>query len=246
MYSVYKIVNKITKQFYIGSHKENGQPYYGSGKVITNQVSLFGKEHFERFIIESFDSRRDAQLKEKQLIAMAIDDPLCLNMRVSSAGGDTTDEQKQKISSTLVEWYRTTEGEDKRRNQTARNIEFNKNYWTEEQKHAHSQLMLEYNRTPEGQEAIAKRRESLKALSVSNEVRENQSVKMLNWYKTDEGMIDRQSRSKRLAEEMKGFINVFSILENRSMRVPVEIYRNDKVSYLAPRAYNKYKQRVTG
>ena len=82
---VYKGVNKITKEFYIGvryahsKHKRNpiddlGVVYYTSSKVVK---PIF--DQFEWSIVAQFFTREDALQFEEQMIAESWKDPLLLN-----------------------------------------------------------------------------------------------------------------------------------------------------------------------
>lgn len=51
---IYIIINNISKEYYVGkrSKPEFSKTYYGSGKIIKRQVKKYGKENFERYVIE--------------------------------------------------------------------------------------------------------------------------------------------------------------------------------------------------
>lgn len=90
-YTVYKVTNKLTGEFYIGVHKTNDphDSYLGSGKVIRAQVALHGPESFTKEIMASFDRRQDAYEKEVELIAPNLGGPGCLNIHPGGKGGFT-------------------------------------------------------------------------------------------------------------------------------------------------------------
>lgn len=106
MYTVYKILNLKTNQYYIGVHKtENpNDSYLGSGIHITRQVKLYGKDAFKKEILFIFNDQDSAYEKEKELISIHKKDKFCLNIGEGGIGGDTfsgrkhTEETKKLIS----------------------------------------------------------------------------------------------------------------------------------------------------
>jgi len=69
-YTVYKITNKINNKEYIGFHSTNDldDGYMGSGKLIQKEYEKYGLEHFEKEYIEIFDSLKEAEDLEKELV----------------------------------------------------------------------------------------------------------------------------------------------------------------------------------
>lgn len=88
-YTVYKVTNKLTGEFYIGVHKTNDphDSYLGSGKVIRAQVALHGPENFTKEILEIFGLRREAYALEAELVAPLLGTPGCLNLHPGGHGG---------------------------------------------------------------------------------------------------------------------------------------------------------------
>lgn len=89
MYYIYKVTNKITRQFYIGVHKtENPDDgYYGSGIRIKRAVRKYGKDGFTKEILYGFVNRNDAYSKEKELLELVLDNELCYNLKEGGIGG---------------------------------------------------------------------------------------------------------------------------------------------------------------
>ena len=57
-FTIYKITNKITGEFYIGQHvTENlDDGYLGSGHGIKESIKVYGKDSFEKKILYIFDN----------------------------------------------------------------------------------------------------------------------------------------------------------------------------------------------
>lgn len=88
-YTVYKVTNLVTQDFYIGVHKTNdpNDAYLGSGKVIREQVAHYGAENFQKDILACFDKRRDAYRLEAELVEPLLGTPGCLNIHPGGHGG---------------------------------------------------------------------------------------------------------------------------------------------------------------
>lgn len=88
-FTVYKVINLITNEYYIGVHKTSNlnDNYLGSGLHIKNQVRKYGKENFKKEILFEFDKEEDAYQKEIQLVEENINNKLCLNIGPGGIGG---------------------------------------------------------------------------------------------------------------------------------------------------------------
>ena len=51
---VYKITNKANDKIYVGQHKSDhfDERYFGGGAIIASAVNKYGKENFDREILE--------------------------------------------------------------------------------------------------------------------------------------------------------------------------------------------------
>ena len=87
----YKITNKINGKYYYGIHSIlkslEKDPLYdgylGSGTEIRLAIQNEGRENFEKEIIEIFETREGARLKEAEVVTIdLISDPLCYNRTV--------------------------------------------------------------------------------------------------------------------------------------------------------------------
>lgn len=89
MFTVYKIINLQTNEYYIGVHKtsNSNDGYYGSGIHIKNQIKKYGKKNFRKEILFEFDNESDAYQKEIQLVEENINNKLCLNIGPGGIGG---------------------------------------------------------------------------------------------------------------------------------------------------------------
>ena len=104
---VYRLVHKVSGQFYIGYREANSAPaqqdlpkYQSSSNV----VKEMGFENFDWEILCEFDDADGAYLMEQKLISDHIKNPLCLNKHYVREGGLKfvcryhTDETRKKMS----------------------------------------------------------------------------------------------------------------------------------------------------
>lgn len=113
-FTVYKVLNLTTNEYYIGVHKTSNpnDGYLGSGLHIKNQIKKYGKCNFKKEILFEFDREEDAYQKEIELVNASITDVLCLNIGPGGIGGAKfkgkhhTDETKlkNKLQSTGRVW----------------------------------------------------------------------------------------------------------------------------------------------
>lgn len=87
---VYKTVNKLKGEYYIGVHVtddlEDG--YLGSGKRLRYSLEKYGRENFMRETLAVFDNPGDMFSKEAELVnEETLLDPLCLNLKIGGHGG---------------------------------------------------------------------------------------------------------------------------------------------------------------
>ena len=95
---VYKISCKITGEYYFGSSfyaKRNS--YWGSGRKIREQISLYGKENFVKEILGEFDDRVEAHKVENDYIEKFIHDEKCLNRKCEHHFGTFSDDVLNKF-----------------------------------------------------------------------------------------------------------------------------------------------------
>jgi len=84
---VYKIVNKKSKSFYIGSRSHadpSTDTYMGSSKLLTRLIKEQGEDLFSKEVISTFESRKEANTFENNLVAKALEESpdKCYNIRI--------------------------------------------------------------------------------------------------------------------------------------------------------------------
>lgn len=69
---VYKTTNKLNGMEYIGVHSTDNidDNYLGSGTYLNYAIKKYGRENFIKEIIESFTTRKESLLKEKELVSI--------------------------------------------------------------------------------------------------------------------------------------------------------------------------------
>lgn len=87
---IYKITNKVNGRWYIG--KTNGQDpnYMGSGKLLKQAYAKYGKDNFEKIILENCSTEQELNQREQYWISEsnALSDPLSYNLAEGGSGGD--------------------------------------------------------------------------------------------------------------------------------------------------------------
>jgi hypothetical protein len=88
---IYKITNTSNGKLYIGKDESSRESYYGSGRLIRRAIQKYGKECFEKEIIEEVSNRELLQDREKHWIAYynSTDREIGYNISKGGDGGDT-------------------------------------------------------------------------------------------------------------------------------------------------------------
>lgn len=88
---VYKVINIINNNIYIGVHSTNNinDNYLGSGSAIRKAIKKYGKENFIKEILFIFNTREDALAKEKELVSKKfINEDETYNLQTGGNGGN--------------------------------------------------------------------------------------------------------------------------------------------------------------
>lgn len=89
-HTIYKTINIINNQYYIGYHKTKNinDSYLGSGIRIQRSIKKYGKENFKKEILFISKIAEEAFQREKELVnEETLKDPLCLNLKIGGDGG---------------------------------------------------------------------------------------------------------------------------------------------------------------
>jgi hypothetical protein len=65
---IYKTTNLINGKIYVGKSKDNNPKYLGSGKIIREAISKYGKDNFEKEILEYCETPYELNTKEREWI----------------------------------------------------------------------------------------------------------------------------------------------------------------------------------
>ena len=95
---VYKIVCKITGEYYFGSSfRAKRDSYWGGGKRIRERIAQYGKENFVKEILGEYNDRVEAHKVENEYIEKFRHDDKCLNERLEHHFGLYGEESRSKI-----------------------------------------------------------------------------------------------------------------------------------------------------
>lgn len=90
IYLIYKTKNLINGKIYIGYHstKDKNDDYLGSGKILKESIKKYGKENFKKTILFEFNNKKDALLKEKEIVdENFVNRDDTYNLKVGGEGG---------------------------------------------------------------------------------------------------------------------------------------------------------------
>jgi hypothetical protein len=113
---IYKIINKINGNWYIGKTNGKDPNYIGSGKLLKQAKQKYGIENFEKIILETVEDEQILNEREQYWIAQtnAVDDPQSYNLAQGGEGGDLSkyiDYKSRVIPSTATKnaqaWFRS-------------------------------------------------------------------------------------------------------------------------------------------
>lgn len=86
---LYKVVNTKNEKYYIGIHSTNNldDGYLGSGTRLKKSIEYHGRKSHEREILEFFETREDALIKEFDVVnEVLLKDPKCMNLTIGGKG----------------------------------------------------------------------------------------------------------------------------------------------------------------
>lgn len=101
-YIVYKTINLVNGNFYIGVHKcrDEEDNYLGSGTALFRAIKKYGKNNFKRETLKSFSRETDALEYEKELVNEdLLISPNCYNIVI---GGGKPPSRSGKVSATQL------------------------------------------------------------------------------------------------------------------------------------------------
>lgn len=110
---IYKTTNKVSGKAYVGmcANTSNYRTYLGSGKLLSQAIDKYGKENFEREILEYCDTEEELRVAEMKWIKYynAVESNTFYNLHEGGRGGNTgTPPMSSVVQST---WDNYTEEE---------------------------------------------------------------------------------------------------------------------------------------
>ena len=240
MFIVYKTINTHTNEYYIGVHKTTSSVfdgYFGSGRRILRSVKKYGKEYFVRVTLFEYadDSEKLAFLKETELLAETLADPMCLNLSQGGRGGSNfkghkhSPETKKLLSEKSKNRIPRVPTEDEKEKARAARLEKNNGAWfspesLEKISEKSKQVSRKYKRNGapyhqrkqerwESADYRQKHKERLKLAYSDPDVRARHKLAMQGNHRNKLWMINNKTRhrtridpSKREEYEGKGYI----------------------------------------
>lgn len=117
-YYIYKIINKINGKAYVGQHKIPNKPetfkrYMGKGIAITAAIKKYGKENFEKIILENIEDDEEHHLtSEREIYWIKHENTLYpngYNISPGGEGGCTKASAAKGLATKKLHGYKPTE-----------------------------------------------------------------------------------------------------------------------------------------
>lgn len=88
-YLIYKTTNIVNGKYYVGAHrtKDRNDSYLGSGVALKRAIEKYGKENFNREILEECESEDIMFKREAEIVDVILEDPNSYNMTRGGKGG---------------------------------------------------------------------------------------------------------------------------------------------------------------
>ncbi|QIG70672.1 Seg-like homing endonuclease protein [Rhizobium phage RHph_I1_18] len=105
---VYITRNKINGKAYIGKHTGSDCWYLGSGKLLKRAIAKYGRENFEREILEYVDDTLHIDIVEQKWIDLydAVNSEMFYNLTAGGTGGNKLEKYSDKeISEARSGWF---------------------------------------------------------------------------------------------------------------------------------------------
>lgn len=105
---IYKTTNLINGKFYIGKDKHNNPNYLGSGKILKQAISKYGKANFKKEILEECEDYTIWLEREKYWIKELSATTYGYNIAAGGLGGDTISNhpRKTEIAENQSKWMK--------------------------------------------------------------------------------------------------------------------------------------------
>ena len=156
-YLIYKTTNKINGKYYIGMHKTNNidDDYIGSGTYFRKALKKYGRENFEREILEFCNSEEEMRKAEIRYITEdVVNDKNSYNLKLGGSGGwdyvnkILTDSERKRITKIALDGFKEKFKDPVWRERYCQNMK--KIFSSEAIKNKMSKEQKEYFKTPPG------------------------------------------------------------------------------------------------
>jgi group I intron endonuclease len=118
---IYKTTNTYNGKIYIGKDKHNDPTYFGSGVILSQAIKKYGKEHFQKEVLEECD---DSIVDSREIYWISLlnsfDRKIGYNLTKGGTGGDTTTMHPDKDSilkgrgNKIKEWHQSLSDDEKK------------------------------------------------------------------------------------------------------------------------------------
>jgi hypothetical protein len=105
---IYKITNLVNGKIYIGQHSKNNKNYLGSGKILKQAIKKYGKENFNKDIIQNCNTKKELDRLEIFWINYfkGIDIDNMYNLSIGGNGGNLGEKVNKIISIACKESFK--------------------------------------------------------------------------------------------------------------------------------------------
>lgn len=110
---IYKITNLINNKIYIGKNETKNDSYYGSGLLIKRAIKKYGKENFNKEILEECSSKEELNEREKFWINELNSNDILIGYNITTGGDGGLTSSKEHLSEKIKDKWKDNSYVDK-------------------------------------------------------------------------------------------------------------------------------------